>query len=282
MPHRAPKSLLFGLAALAASSFASGLLLERCCLSYLEDHPFLVNLLSSLTSFAAGVLWIALVFNRLAKRDEFRRMEADLMALLRHEDNLALRLMLLLPNSWLTSEHRTELDEMHLARLIGEPPVRTFGSPVKLLITIARHLAAQKFWERNAVVKEANNLIDSDRWSSISDLVGELGQCAERVLDVFEVQASRGLGRFGLREAPKRDSEAARAYESIIDLGRLLEDSVASSEVRSFARARRIESDLPALIKPQREPKLGLARREPLSAKSSARFQMRWRKRPLP
>ncbi|MEV6306855.1 hypothetical protein AB0M02_46180 [Actinoplanes sp. NPDC051861] len=64
MQQRLPPSVLLGLAALAASTFAVGLFLEQVALGFLQRHPYVVNLLSGATGFSTSALVIALLFNR--------------------------------------------------------------------------------------------------------------------------------------------------------------------------------------------------------------------------
>lgn len=51
MQQRLPPSVLVGLAALAVSTFGIGLLLEFVALGFLQQHPYIVNLLSGATGF---------------------------------------------------------------------------------------------------------------------------------------------------------------------------------------------------------------------------------------
>ncbi|MFI5491344.1 hypothetical protein [Actinoplanes sp. NPDC051859] len=73
MPDRLPAKILFSLAFLAFASLAAGLWLESSSLRFLQGHPYLVNLLSSITGFSTSILVVALGFNWLTSKERIRK-----------------------------------------------------------------------------------------------------------------------------------------------------------------------------------------------------------------
>ncbi|GIJ32061.1 hypothetical protein [Micromonospora sediminimaris] len=73
MPRRLPRSLAWTLLALALSSFAVGVVWEARALDHMQQHPYLVNVLSGMTGFATSALVITLGVDRVLRREHLRR-----------------------------------------------------------------------------------------------------------------------------------------------------------------------------------------------------------------
>lgn len=71
-----PRRLIAGLFGVAVASLAAGIYLELEHAAVLVAHPYLVNLLSGITSFAAGGLTLSLVVDRMVAASRRRRWSA--------------------------------------------------------------------------------------------------------------------------------------------------------------------------------------------------------------
>ncbi|MGB2568440.1 hypothetical protein ACPFP2_08320 [Micromonospora citrea] len=73
MPPRLPRSVAGSLFVIALSSFLAGVGWERFAAGTMQEHPYLVNLLSGLTGFSTSALVVTLGVNRFLRRDHVRR-----------------------------------------------------------------------------------------------------------------------------------------------------------------------------------------------------------------
>lgn len=73
MGWEVPRWVLTALATLAVTTFTIGLALEARASSWLSHHPYLVNLLSSITGFSTGGLVAAILLRRLTRQAREKR-----------------------------------------------------------------------------------------------------------------------------------------------------------------------------------------------------------------
>jgi hypothetical protein len=79
MDQKAPRLLLWAMAALAAGAFALSLYLEANQADWLKNHPIMVNLVSGLVGFPVATLTAAIFFNWLVDMDKARRLHRPVM-----------------------------------------------------------------------------------------------------------------------------------------------------------------------------------------------------------
>lgn len=76
MSGRLPPLLLLPLATMSVLSFAAGIWLEARHLTFLQNHPYVVNLLSSITGFSTSALVVAVGISSFLDRERAGRWEA--------------------------------------------------------------------------------------------------------------------------------------------------------------------------------------------------------------
>ncbi|TDC84865.1 hypothetical protein E1193_04725 [Micromonospora sp. KC606] len=73
MPPRLPRAVAWGLFGIALSSLLAGVGWETFAGGTMQEHPYLVNVLSGLTGFSTSALVVTLGVNRFLRRDHVRR-----------------------------------------------------------------------------------------------------------------------------------------------------------------------------------------------------------------
>jgi hypothetical protein len=79
MDQKAPRSLLWSMALLAAAAFVFSVYLEANQAEWLKSHPIMVNLISGMIGFPVATLTAAVFFNWLVDMDKARRLHRPVM-----------------------------------------------------------------------------------------------------------------------------------------------------------------------------------------------------------